>query len=85
MQKKKTYLTMPTHAHLNYAQRQAYRRDVLNIPSPLDAWLLSNARSPRIAFLKVYLMLDDVEAEYVTCLVEMEHDIVSHQRHSLII
>ncbi|KZP28582.1 hypothetical protein FIBSPDRAFT_885455 [Athelia psychrophila] len=63
--------------NLTYAAREAYRRDVLNIPSPIDEWLVSNARSPRIAFLKVYLMLNDVEAEYVTCRVDMEHDIIA--------
>lgn len=62
---------------LTYAQREAYRRDVLNIPSPVDQWLLSNARSPRVAFLKVYMMFADVEAEYVTCRIDMEHDTVS--------
>ncbi|KZP24374.1 hypothetical protein FIBSPDRAFT_888837 [Athelia psychrophila] len=62
---------------LTYAEREAYRRDILNIPSPLDEWLLSNERSPRIAFLKVYLMLGDVEAEYVTCRVDMEHDLIA--------
>ncbi|KZP07452.1 hypothetical protein FIBSPDRAFT_902037 [Athelia psychrophila] len=58
---------------LTYAQREAYRRDILNIPSPIDEWLISNARSPWIAFLKVYLMLNEVEAEYVTCRVDMDH------------
>ncbi|KZP26576.1 hypothetical protein FIBSPDRAFT_887087 [Athelia psychrophila] len=62
---------------LTYAERETYRREVLNIPSPLDEWLLSNERSPRIAFLKVYLMLGDVEAEYVTCRVDMEHDLIA--------
>ncbi|KZP08144.1 hypothetical protein FIBSPDRAFT_901516 [Athelia psychrophila] len=62
---------------LTYVERETYRREVLNIPSPLDEWLLSNERSPRIAFLKVYLMLGDVEAEYVTCRVDMEHDLIA--------
>lgn len=62
---------------LTYAERETYRREVLNFPTPLDEWLLSNERSPRVAFLKVYLMLDDVEAEYVTCRVDMEHEAVS--------
>lgn len=63
---------------LTYAQREAYRRDVLNIPSPVDQWLVSNARSPRVAFLKVYMMFGDVEAEYVTCRIDMEYETVSH-------
>lgn len=62
---------------LTYTERETYRREVLNIPSPLDDWLLTNERTQRIAFLKIYLMLDDVESEYVTCRVDMEHDLVS--------
>lgn len=63
--------------NLTYAEREVYRREVLNIPSPLDDWLQTNARMPRVAALKSYLLLSDVEAEYVTCRVEMEHDRVS--------
>lgn len=63
--------------NLTYAEREVYRREVLNIPSPLDDWLQTNARMPRVAALKSYLLLSDVEAEYVTCRVEMEHYRVS--------
>lgn len=62
---------------LTYAEREAYRRDVLKIPTPLDQWLLCNERTTRINHLIVYCMLGDVEAEYVTCRVDMEHEIVS--------
>jgi hypothetical protein len=59
-----------------YAERQAYRRDVLHLPGPIDRWLLSNIRSPRINFLQDYLMLADVKNEYVICTVEIESELV---------
>ena len=38
-------------------ERQAYRRDVLHLPGPVDRWLVTNIRSPRINFLQDYLLL----------------------------
>jgi hypothetical protein len=57
-----------------YAERQAYRHDVLHLPGPVDRWLLTNIRSPRINFLQDYLMLVDVKNQYVTCFVEIESE-----------
>ena len=62
----------PLSPGATYAERQAYRRDVLHLPGPVDRWLLTNIRSPRIDFLKDYLMLTDVQYQYVTCIVEIE-------------
>jgi hypothetical protein len=59
-----------------YAERQAYRRDVLRLPGPVDRWLLTNIRSPRINFLQDYLMFADVKNEYVICTVEIESETV---------
>jgi hypothetical protein len=55
----------------NPAERTAYRRDILNIPGPIDRWLTTNARSPRISFLQDYLMITAIASEYVVCIVEM--------------
>ncbi|KII85388.1 hypothetical protein PLICRDRAFT_31629 [Plicaturopsis crispa FD-325 SS-3] len=38
------------------AAREAYRRDVLKMPRPLDRWLVSVARSPDPSFLSDYTM-----------------------------
>jgi len=62
----------PLSPSATYAERQAYRRDVLHLPGPVDRWLLTNIRSPRIDFLKDYLMLADVKYQYVTCIAEIE-------------
>jgi len=59
-----------------YAERQAYRRDVLRLPGPVDRWLLANIRSPRINFLHDYLMFGDVKNECVICIVEIESETV---------
>lgn len=73
-----------------YAERQAYRRDVLNLPGPVDRWLTACTRSPHIAFLKDYLMIENVQRDYVTCLVEAvcvevrKHVIASNCKHLLI-
>jgi hypothetical protein len=53
-----------------FAQRQEYRRVVLKLPGPVDRWLTANSRSPRIDFLKDYLMFEDVRVEYIDCVVE---------------
>lgn len=55
------------------AEREAYRRDVLKLPGPIDQWLLVNSRTPCINFLQPYLMLDhaEMQTEYVTCSVEL--------------
>jgi hypothetical protein len=52
------------------AERRAYRENVLHLPGPVDRWLTANSRSPRIMFLRDYLMLTDVQTEYVTCRVK---------------
>ena len=59
-----------------YAERQAYRRDVLRLPGPVDRWLLANIRSPHINFLQDYLMFAGVKNEYVICTVEIESETV---------
>lgn len=56
--------------NMTYAERQAYRRDILNLPGPVDRWLIANSRSPRISFLRDYLLLTDVKREYVICFIE---------------
>jgi hypothetical protein len=53
-----------------YAERQAYRRDVLKLPGPIDRWLTVNSRCPRIMYLQDYLLLTDINREYVDCFVE---------------
>jgi|SRR5882762_1449901 hypothetical protein len=62
----------PLSPSATYAERQAYRRDVLHLPGPVDRWLLTNIRSPRIDFLQDYLMLVDVKNQYVACIAEIE-------------
>ena len=59
-------------------ERQAYRRDVLHLPGPVDRWLVTNIRSPRINFLQDYLLLipEDIKNQYVTCIVEIESEVV---------
>jgi hypothetical protein len=57
-----------------YAEQQAYRRDVLCLPGPVDCWLLANIRSPWINFLKDYLMLVNVNNQYVNCIMEIESE-----------
>jgi hypothetical protein len=57
-----------------YAERQAYRRDVLHLPGAIDRWLLANIQLPRINFLQDYLMLVDINNQYVTCIVEIESE-----------
>jgi hypothetical protein len=60
------------------AERRAYRRDVLHLPGPVDRWLVSNIRSPRINFLHDYLLLipEDITDQYVICIVEIETEVV---------
>jgi hypothetical protein len=65
---------MPTNIVLvNPVARKAYRQNVLNLPGPIDRWLITNARSPRISFLQDYLMIAPVASEYVTCVVNVVH------------
>jgi hypothetical protein len=63
-------IIQPLPQHATFAQCQEYRRVVLNLPGPVDRWLTTNSRSPRIDFLQDYLMLEDVRVEYVDCVVE---------------
>jgi len=63
----------PLSQDATYAERLAYRENVLKLPGPVDRWLTANSRSPRITFLQDYLMFTHVQTEYVTCLVEREY------------
>lgn len=67
----------PLSPDATYAERRAYYEDVLKLPGPVDHWLTANARCPRIKMLQHYLMLADVEKEYVTCFVQREYVEVS--------
>lgn len=60
-----------------WAEKQAYRLGVPGFPGPIDRWLISNSRMPRISHLSDYLMLEDPNSEYVTCFVERSCDSVS--------
>jgi len=62
----------PIPIPVNSLQRTAYRRDVLKLPGPVDRWLISNSRSPRVSFLSDYLMISDTREQYVVCVVEVE-------------
>lgn len=74
----------PLSQKSTYAERLAYRENILHLPGPVDRWLTANSRSPRfVMVLQNYLMLADVETEYVTCLVEREYLTVSAS-HSLL-
>jgi hypothetical protein len=64
---------LPLSPNSTFLERQAYRRDVLQLPGPVDRWLTANTRSPNILFLQDYLMLGNVKAERVTCFVECVH------------
>ncbi|KAF7976662.1 hypothetical protein HWV62_6001 [Athelia sp. TMB] len=56
--------------NVNFAERIACRQ-VLGIPHRVDRWLTANIRTNRIAFLKDYLMLTDVNgSDCVTCSVQ---------------
>ena len=59
--------TIPLHPSL---ETKKYRR--IPTPGPVDRWLTTVSRSPRIDFLKDYLMLGNVVTERVLCLVELE-------------
>jgi hypothetical protein len=67
----------PLALNATCAERRAYREDVLQLPGPIDRWLTANSRCPRIWFLRDYLMLANVQEEYVTCFVERECVMVS--------
>ncbi|KAF7970327.1 hypothetical protein HWV62_24348 [Athelia sp. TMB] len=54
-------------ANATYATRQAWRK-AHGFPGPVDRWLTANIRSSRIAFLKDYLMLCDIDgSDCVVC------------------
>jgi hypothetical protein len=67
----------PLQQDATYAERKMYRENVLKLPGPVDRWLTANSRMPRIMSLRDYLMLTEVQTEYVTCLVEREFVTVS--------
>jgi hypothetical protein len=71
-----TIFSPPLSPGATDVERKAYRRDVLHLPGPVDRWLLTNVRSPRIHFLRDYLMFVDGSSEYVTCTVEIETEVV---------
>lgn len=52
-----------------YQDRQEYRRNVLNIPGPVDRWLTAHERAPYIGNLQDYLMIDSRQ-DYVVCHVQ---------------
>lgn len=60
-----------------YAEHQAYRLGVAGYPGPVDRWLISNSRSPRIDFLQNHLLLDNPKYEHVICTVEPRYEVVS--------
>jgi hypothetical protein len=62
----------------SYAEMQAYRRDVLNLPGPIDRWLTSNRRSPWIAFLRDYMLLPDIQSSHVVCIIQVVRKTVSN-------
>ena len=55
-----------------FLEREAYRRDVLQLPGPVDRWLTFNSRCANINFLRDYMMFSnsDLKAAYVTCFVK---------------
>lgn len=67
----------PIPKDATYAEHKAYCEGVLKLPGPVDRWLTANSRCPRIGFLQDYLMLEEVQTEYVTCVVEREYPEVS--------
>ena len=62
-------LSPSTPAPMSYAEKQAYRRDVLKLPGPVDRWLTSNRRSPWIAFQRDYMLLPDIQSSHVVCFI----------------
>lgn len=58
-------------ANMTFIEREAYRRDVLKIPGPVDRWLIANSRMPWMAFQRDYLMVGNLQTDYVTCTVDI--------------
>lgn len=56
----------PLPPSATFAEREAYHLEH-QLPGPVDRWLTANSRSPHVAFLQNYLMLDDVNG--VSCVV----------------
>jgi hypothetical protein len=67
-----TIIDFSTPRNFDPIERTAYRRDVLKLPGPIDRWLTTNSRSPRIDFLEDYLMFSNPQGLYVVCVVEVE-------------
>jgi hypothetical protein len=61
-------------------ERKVYRKNVLDIPGPVDRWLAINSRNPVLSdsFLNDYLMIKTAPSDYVQCFVEMEYGAVCH-------
>lgn len=74
-----TETCLPQHVSLmSYAEQETYRLNFLGqILGPVDKWLIANARSPRMGFLKDYLMLTNPKVEYVDCCVDLVCEVVS--------
>ena len=64
-----TALSPSTPAPMSYAEKQAYCRNVLKLPGPVDRWLTSNRRSPWIAFQHDYMLLPDIQSSHVVCFI----------------
>lgn len=63
----------------SYGEMQDYRRNVLNLPGPIDRWLTSNRRSPWVAFLRDYMLLPDIRSSHVVCFIQAVAEEVSNQ------
>ena len=69
--------TLPSTA--SYADMQAYRRDVLKLPGPINRWLTSNRWSPWIEFQRDYMLLPDIQSSHVVCFIKFVAKKVSNQ------
>jgi hypothetical protein len=70
--------------NMTYAERQAHCQDILNLPGPVDWWLIANSCSPHISFLQDYLLLTDVKQEYVICFIKSVHVSVCYKSTILV-
>jgi hypothetical protein len=83
-----SYKFSPAHPiQLRKIDAATYRRDVLNLPGPVDRWLTSNSRDAwaHDVFLHGYLMMDDVHAEQVHCRIERIRNTVSTSTHLVLL
>ena len=54
---------------MSYTEMQAYRRDVLKLPGPVDRWLTSNRQSPWIMFQRDYMLLPKIQSSHIVCFI----------------